>query len=166
MAHGAGASFSARVIAPSPAADSASPVKSMRCVACSSKLSAVRRTPIRITAPTITFSHRIQRHDASCVKTPPIAGPIPENSAVAAPQTPTAIPRCSPRKPSVTIASEAGVRTAAPTPTPTRPTINTVALPASAAGTDAAMYRIVPQVSRRTRPNTSANRPAAISSAE
>ena len=39
-------------------------------------------------------------------------------------------------------------------------------LPASAAGIYAAAYRTVPHFSRRTRPNTSANLPAAISRAE
>src|SRR5438874_934988 len=90
--------------------------------------------PSRISPPTTTFSHRIHRQEVSWVNRPPMAGPIPWNSALAPPHTPTARPRRSPRKLLVTMASEAGVSTAAPIPTPARPAIRTGALGASAAG--------------------------------
>ena len=61
------------------------------------------------------------------------------------------MPRRSPRKLSVTIASDAGVSTAAPAPTAASETISATAEPASAAGTEAAMYSSVPAVSTRTR---------------
>src|SRR5262249_45658027 len=123
-------------------------------------------TPSRISAPTATLNQRIQRHEVASVKKPPSAGAIPPNTALAPPHTPTARPRRSPRNVSVTIASDPGVSTAPPTPTTTRLTISTVALPARAAGTEAPIYTSVPIVSSRTRPNTSASRPAAIISAE
>ncbi len=137
--HGVGASLNASTSAPSPVTDSATPPMSMCRLASRSKLSGARRTPSRINAPTPTLNHRIHRHEVASVKKPPSAGAIPPNTALAPPQTPTASPRPEPRKVSVTIASDPGVRTAPPTPTTTRLTISTVALPASAAGIDAAM---------------------------
>jgi hypothetical protein len=114
----------------------------------------------------MTFSHRIQRQLSSLVNTPPMAGPMPLNSAVAPPHTPTARPRREPRKPSVTIASDPGVSTAAPTPATTIAAISHTAPWASAPATDAAMYSSVPITTRRTRPNWSASRPAAMSRPE
>ena len=71
-----------------------------------------------------------QSHSA---RIPPSAGPRPLTRAEEAAQMPMAVPRCAGSNASVMIESDAGVRTAAPTPMTTTEMIKTIGSGATAA---------------------------------
>ena len=112
-----------------------------------------------LSANTGTFNRKAHRHPGPPTSQPPTNGPTAPASPPSPDQAPTAGARSSGRKLAWIRASDAGVRSAAPTPCSTRAATSTSIVGAAAQPTDATPNQTEPMRNNRRRPKRSPSAP-------